>query len=64
MIFYTARAIGFFVGPALCAQAIRIGSYEAVLWFGVLCFMATLLMLLPMAIKQDQREARMAVVPR
>lgn len=61
---YTAQAIGFFVGPALCAQAIRIGSYDAVLWFGVFCFAVTLVVLLPVAIKQDRREARMAVIPR
>ena len=59
---YTAQAIGFFLGPALCAQAIRIGSYEALLWFGVLCFATTLVVLLPVAIKQDRRQAKMAVM--
>lgn len=54
---YTAQAIGFFVGPALCAQAIRIGSYDAMLWFGVACFAITLCVLLPVAIKQDRRWA-------
>jgi len=59
---YTAQSIGFFLGPALCAQAIRIGSYEMVLWFGVLCFATTLVVLLPVAIKQDRRDARMTAI--
>lgn len=58
---YTVQNIGFFLGPILCAQAILIGGYRAVLWFGVFCFATTLVSLVPLAFKVDRR--RSAVTP-
>ncbi len=51
---YTVQNIGFFLGPILCAQAILIGGYPAVLWFGVFCFATTMASLVPLAFKFDR----------
>jgi len=52
---YTIQNIGFFLGPIICAQALLIGGYRAILWFGFLCFAMTLASLVPLAFKLDRK---------
>ena len=51
---YTIQSIGFFLGPIICAQAIVFGGYVLLLWFGVICFAATLVGVAPLAARFDR----------
>ena len=46
------RQVGFAVGPALAALLITHGGYTALFYQGIACYLITLFLLLPLALKQ------------
>jgi len=54
---YTIQNIGFFVGPALCAQAVSIGGYDALLLFGIASMTVALVCLSVSVLKLRRRPA-------
>lgn len=48
---YALQSIGFAIGPALAALLISEGGYAALFHLGIGCYLATLILLLPLALK-------------
>ncbi len=51
-ISYALQSVGFAVGPALAALLITHGGYTALFYQGIACYLITLFLLLPLALKQ------------
>ena len=51
-ISYALQSVGFAVGPALAALLITSGGYTSLFYLGILCYLITLMLLLPLALKQ------------
>ena len=49
---YALQSVGFAVGPALAALLITGGGYAALFYLGIACYLITLILLLPLALKQ------------
>ena len=52
-ISYALQSVGFAVGPALAALLITHGGYTALFYQGIACYLITLFLLLPLALKQS-----------
>lgn len=51
-ISYALQSVGFAVGPALAALLLTRGGYDALFYLGIVCYVMTLVLLLPLALKQ------------
>ncbi len=51
-ISYALQSVGFAIGPALAALFITGGGYAALFYLGIVCYLVTLVLLLPLAFKQ------------
>lgn len=51
-ISYALQSVGFAIGPALAASLITGGAYAALFSLGIVCYLVTLVLLLPLALRQ------------
>ena len=49
---YALQSVGFAIGPALAASLIMSGGYAVLFSLGIVCYLVTLILLLPFALKQ------------
>lgn len=54
-ISYALQSIGFAIGPALAALMVTRGGYTALFYLGIICYLVTLMLLLPLVLKQGAR---------